>query len=115
MIYGRLELPKDLATSPKLVGLDVFASAVGVVVGFFVNEKTTVGDMADLRGRGSRETAVRLLKFQGVYVVGTAITIGVQLALLAAIGLSPAVGNLVGAAVAFPPSYMISLRTVWRV
>jgi putative flippase GtrA len=112
VLYGSPDLPSDLASSPGLVALDVFASVVGVVVGFFVNELTTVRSVA--RRKGWKDTLVRLGKFEGVYAIGSAITIGVQLALLAWLALSPAVGNIVGAILAYPVSYAISMRFVWR-
>jgi putative flippase GtrA len=114
-IYGRADLPSNFYSSPSLLGLDVTASFVGVTVGFFVNERTTArGSPGQLR-KGTKRVFVRLLKFQGVYVVGNAITIGVQLALLAAFSLPPALGNIAGAIVAYPPSYLIAMRVVWRI
>jgi putative flippase GtrA len=112
-IYGTMALPTNFASSPTLVALDVVASVLGVVVGFFVNERTTVKELNLGRG-GARKTAVRLGKFEGVYAVGSAITIGVQLALLGSLGLSPALGNVVGAIAAYPVSYYISMRVVWK-
>ena len=114
-IYGEANLPSNLYSSPPLLGLDVFASVVGVTVGFFVNERTTARGVAITKSRGRRSTAFRLAKFQGVYVVGNAITIGVQLALLATLSVSPALGNVIGAIVAYPPSYLISMRVVWNI
>jgi len=114
-IYGKVNLPSGFYSSPSLVGLDVVASFVGVTVGFFVNERTTARGAASLSKTGVRHRTVRLLKFQGVYVVGNAITIGVQLILLGAFSLSPAFGNIVGAVVAYPPSYFIAMRFVWRI
>ena len=111
-VYGSPDLPSDFASSPGLLALDVFASVVGVVVGFFVNERTTVSDVE--RRKGWRDTLVRLGKFEGVYALGSAITIAVQLALLAWLALSPAVGNVVGAIAAYPVSYAISMRFVWK-
>jgi putative flippase GtrA len=111
-MYGSPNLPSDLASSPALLALDVFASVVGVVVGFFVNERTTVRSVG--RRKGWKDTLVRLGKFEGVYALGSAITIAVQLALLAWLALSPAVGNVVGAVAAYPVSYVISMRFVWR-
>jgi putative flippase GtrA len=112
ILYGSPNLPSDFASSPGLVALDVFASIAGVVVGFFVNELTTVRSV--VRGKGWKDTMVRLGKFEGVYAIGSAITIGVQLALLAWLALSPPVGNIVGATLAYPVSYAISMRFVWR-
>lgn len=109
---GSLEVPSGYSSSPSLLALDVVAFVVGVTVGFFVNERTTVRGTLN---RGSGGTAMRLAKYQGVYVLGNAITIGTQLALLAALALSPAVGVLVGAVVAYPVSYVVSMRYVWKV
>jgi len=112
-IYGKADIPSNFASSPALLSLDISASVVGVVVGFFVNERTTVRGVSR-RERGRKDTLVRLGKFEGVYALGSAITIAVQLALLAWISLSPAVGNIIGAIAAYPVSYFISMRFVWK-
>jgi len=112
-MYGNASVPSNFASSPALLSLDIFASVVGVVVGFFVNERTTVKGVSG-REKGWKDTLVRLGKFEGVYALGSAITISVQLALLAWISLSPAFGNIVGAIVAYPVSYFISMRFVWK-
>ena len=109
-LYGTAAIPSSFASSPSLLALDVLASVLGVVVGFFVNEATTVKKLNFER----RNTALRLLKFEGVYAVGSAITIAVQLALLVVFAVSPAIGNIIGAIVAYPVSYIISMRFVWR-
>ena len=113
LINGTLELPSGYSSSPSLLAVDIFAFVIGVTVGFFVNERTTVKDAPSRENGGC--TAVRLVKYQGVYVVGNAITIGTQLVLLAAFALSPVIGVLVGAVVAYPVSYVISMRFVWKV
>jgi len=113
-IYGNANIPSNFASSPELLSLDIFASVVGVVVGFFVNERTTVKTVGR-RQEGWKDTLVRLGKFEGVYALGSAITIAVQLGLLAWMSLSPAVGNIVGAIAAYPVSYLISMRFVWKV
>ena len=110
--YGSPNLPSNFASSPGLLALDVFASAIGVVVGFFVNERTSV--KGTKRRKGWKDTLARLVKFEGVYALGSAITIAVQLALLAWLALSPVIGNIVGAIVAYPVSYAISMRFVWK-
>lgn len=112
---GTLQVPSGYSSSPSLFVLDVSAFVVGVTMGFFVNERTTVRDAPGRESGGRRGTAVRLAKYQGVYVLGNAITIGTQLALLAAFALSPALGVLVGAVVAYPVSYVVSMKFVWRV
>ena len=112
-LYGTTALPGNFASSPSLLALDIFASVVGVVVGFFVNERTTVRKM-NLERKGAKRTLLRLLKFEVVYALGSAITIMVQLALLAAFALSPALGNIAGAVAAYPVSYLLSMRAVWK-
>lgn len=112
LIYGSLQVPSSLSKSPALLATDVVAFAVGVTVGFFVNERTTVRDLS--RSNGGRGILVRLAKFQGVYVLGNVITIGTQLVLLAGFALSPAIGVIFGAIVAYPVSYVISMRFVWK-
>ena len=110
--YGSANVPSSDSSSPTLIAIDILAFLVGVSVGFFVNEKTTVKDV--VVGGVRDGVLVRQAKYQGVYILGNAITIGTQLALLAAIALSPAVGVMVGAVVAYPVSYLFSMRVVWR-
>jgi putative flippase GtrA len=112
-MYGSANVPSNFASSPELLSLDIIASVIGVVVGFFVNEKTTVRGVGR-REKGWKNTLIRLGKFEGVYALGSAITIAVQLALLAWMSLSPAVGNIIGAIAAYPVSYFISMRLVWK-
>jgi putative flippase GtrA len=113
-IYGKAEVPSNVASSPTLLALDIVASVIGVVVGFLVNERTTVRNVTTFERKGWRNTLVRLGKFEGVYALGSAITIGVQLALLATFALAPAIGSIVGAVAAYPVSYVISMRVVWK-
>lgn len=114
-VYGNLQLPGGISSSPSLLAIDVVAFLVGVTVGFFVNERTTV-KTAPIRERvGKNGLLRRLAKYQGVYILGNAITIGTQIALLAWFALSPALGVMAGAVVAYPVSYLISMRFVWEV
>ena len=59
-------------------------------------------------------TLVRVGKFEAVSALGNVVVIVVQLALLSILGVSPAIGNLVGGVVAFPVSHLISIRVVWK-
>lgn len=113
LIGGTLELPSGYSSSPSLLAVDVAAFVVGVTVGFFVNERTTVKGAFRGTAKGESGILARLAKYQGVYVLGNAITIGTQLALLDAFALSPAIGAMVGAVVAYPVSYVVSMRLVW--
>jgi putative flippase GtrA len=113
-IYGKESVPSGISSSPVLLGLDVFAFVLGVTAGFFVNERTTVRKSLSRESKGTRGVLARLARFQGVYALGNAITIGVQLALLAELSLTPVLGNVVGALAAYPVSYYLSMRVVWK-
>jgi putative flippase GtrA len=114
-IYGNPDVPSDISSSPTLVVLDVFALVTGVAVGFFLNERTTVRNLATKNGRVVESMIVRLGRFQAVSAMGNAVVIVVQLGLLAAFAISPAIGNIIGGIVAFPVTYFVSMRMVWRV
>lgn len=113
-LYGKTNVPSAIYSSPLLLALNIVAFVIGVTVGFFVNERITVRNQGEQKIGSAKKVAIRLLKFQGVYAIGNAITIGVQLALLEAFSLSPAIGNIIGAIVAFPVSYFVSMRVVWK-
>lgn len=113
-IYGTTSISGSIYSSPELLALDIFAFVVGVTAGFIVNEKTTVRKVARAEKGGTKAVLSRLGRFQGVYALGNAITIGVQLALLAEFSLSPLLGNVAGAVAAYPVSYIVSMRVVWR-
>lgn len=115
VIYGNAKVPSQIYSSPSLLGLNILAFVVGVTVGFFINERITVRNEGDQKRRNALSVGYRLLKYQGVYAVGNAITIGIQLALLDAFSISPAIGNIIGAIIAFPVSYLFSMKVVWRV
>jgi putative flippase GtrA len=114
-IYGRENVSSEIYTSTTLLGLNIFAFVVGVTVGFFINERITVRNQGAQKLGGATQVGIRLLKYQGVYALGNGITIGVQLALLGFFSLAPAIGNIIGAIIAFPVSYVISMRVVWRI
>lgn len=114
-IFGNANVPSEIYASPTLLALNIIAFVIGVTVGFFINERITVRNQGEQTNTGVLNVGYRLLKFQGVYALGNAITIGVQLALLAFISLSPAIGNIIGAIIAFPVSYFFSMRVVWRI
>ena len=111
--FGGLDVSRGTSGSPSLLALDVFALMVGVTASFLLNERTSVGNLGG-GGQGRRATASRLGKFQLVSALGNAVVIVVQLALLTFLGVSPAIGNVVGGISAFPVSYMISIRVVWN-
>src|SRR5487761_485936 len=115
-LYGNLNAPSAAYSSPTLLALNIGAFGIGVTISFFVNESITVRNQVRQRKTtGSKNVIVPLLKFQLVYLAGNAITIGVQLGFLKVFSLSPVLGNVIGAIVAFPVSYFISMRYVWKI
>jgi putative flippase GtrA len=114
VVFGKLEIPGDMSSSPSLLVLDVFVLAMGATVSFVLNERTTVRDVRTrVRESGGRFT--RLARSEGVSALGSAVVIAVQLALLAGFGLGPAIRSVAGAVVGFPISYFMSMRLVWKV
>jgi putative flippase GtrA len=110
-IYHRLIAPSDAYSSPAFVGLDVAALVIGVAVSFFLNERYTV----DARQVGAgRRLPVRLLMFEGVNGLGNITIIVVQYLLLTVLSLTPVLGNIVGAIVSYPVTYLISMHFVWK-
>jgi len=110
-LYGELTLPSAALRATDLVGLDVLSLTVGVSVSFFVNERMTFRPH-DSATAGSRST--RYLKFQAVCWTGNLGIIAIQFLLLATLGVSPVLGELVGTVVTFPVVYLISTRSVWK-
>ena len=110
LLYRSASPPQSNYLSLPLIELNIIAFFVGVTVAFFVNERVTVQGT----GGGIRQI-VRLFKYQAAYVAGNAVTLGVELGLLAVFSTPPAIGNIIGALVAFPMSYFISMKFVWKV
>jgi len=67
-----------------------------------------------VHGGGLKGLGIRLAKYQLVYLLGNAISITTQLALLYTLGITPAIGNILGSAVALPVNYTVSSILVWR-
>jgi putative flippase GtrA len=113
-VYHTLSVPSIDSFTPTLLELNALAFGIGVTVAFFLNEKISAEHQEVRGGSGAWNTTVRLLKFQLVSLAGNLVTIGVQLVLLRAFGIPPTLGNIVGAIVAFPISYFVSMKIVWR-
>jgi putative flippase GtrA len=113
-LYHNFNVPADSYSSVPLIELSILASVIGVSANFFINEAITVRN-APSRQHGMSSLTVRYLKFQAVYALGNGITIGIELGLLKTIDLSPVLGGIIGAIVAFPISYFISMRFVWKI
>jgi putative flippase GtrA len=97
-----------------IVPINVVAALTSVSIGFFLNEHLTVRGEGDHTG-GPKGVLYRLLKFQLIFALGNAISISVQLLLLNWFGVIPVIGNIVGAIVAFPVNYSVSMLYVWKI
>lgn len=113
-IYDTTKVPSIAFSSPTILALYILAFAVGVTVAFFINERVTVHNLGEQKNKSVSKVVIRLLKFQLGYLLGNVINILVALALLAYLSLSPVYGNIIGAIVAYPISYLISMRIVWK-
>lgn len=113
-LYGKFSAPGDAYSSPAFLALDVAALASGVALSFFLNEHYTVRVQRTRKDGGSSGLPVRLLKFEGVNAMGNLTIIAVQFALLATLSITPLIGNVAGAIVSYPVTYLISMRFVWK-
>jgi len=114
-LYHTTKVPSFGDSSPTILGLDVMALGIGVTAAFMLNERVTVRGQGEERRRGRGNWLVRLGKYQLSSLLGNLLIVGVQLALLATISLSPVIGSVVGAVVSYPVTYAVSMAFVWRV
>jgi putative flippase GtrA len=114
LLFGKLSPPSDAYSSPPFLALDVGVLAFGVFVAFLINERFTVKARPGGHNGVSSSRAARLLKFEGVNAMGNATVLGVQFALFAALSVAPVVGSVAGSIVAYPITYLISMRVVWK-
>ncbi len=113
--YHTTTVPSVAYSSPTILGINALAFGVGVTVAFVINERITVkGESADT-SKGRANWFVRWCKYQLASLLGNIIIILVQLSLLATISLSPVVGNVLGAIISYPVTYVVSMHFVWRV
>jgi putative flippase GtrA/xanthosine utilization system XapX-like protein len=114
LIFRRFSVSGADASSPTLVELNIVAFVVGIGAAFFINERITV-NASNQKNEGKKNSVVvRLLKYEGINGIGNAGTILVQLLLLWVFAVSPVVGNIVGAIVTYPITYLVSMRFVWK-
>jgi putative flippase GtrA len=97
--------------------LTVLAFGVGATAAFVVNERVTFKDKS--RSKRKKEMQAhwfeRWGKFQLACLLGNVIIVMIQLSLLATISLSPAFGHIIGSAVTYPITYIISSHFVWEI
>ena len=114
-IYHSTQVPGFENSSLIILGLDALALGIGDTVGFIINEHATVNGQGEQRRKGRVNWLVRWSKYQLATLLGNLMVVGVQLALLATISLSPIYGNIVGATVSYPVTYIVSMHFVWSV
>jgi putative flippase GtrA len=113
-LYGKFTAPGSAYSSPTFLSIDVAALALGVALSFFLNERFTVKVHKDHKHGGFHSRPARLLKFEGVNALGNLAIIVVQFALLLTLSVTPVIGNVVGAIVSYPITYLISMHFVWK-
>lgn len=106
ILFNFLRLHNLLAVSPAFIA--------GVAVEFVINEFWTTRGQGVHGGKLSG-LIVRLLKFEVLNLLGTAIAVGTQYALFLWFGLQPLIGNIIGSAIAFPFNYVIQLKITWNI
>ena len=112
-LYGRFTAPSNAYSSAVFLSIDVAALALGVAASFFLNERFTV-DVGQIKKDGATNSLpARLLKFEGVNAMGNLTILVVQFILFWTVSLTPVIGNIVGAIVSYPVTYLISMHFVW--
>ena len=113
VFYRTIDVPSAAYSSPTILGLNALAFGTGVTVAFVINEGVTVRGQSEKRRRGWASWLVRWCKYQLASLLGNVVIVGVQLALLATVSLSPVFGNVAGAIVSYPVTYLVSMHFVW--
>ncbi|MCL5440179.1 MAG: GtrA family protein [Candidatus Thermoplasmatota archaeon] len=103
-----------IAGKANIVTIDVVAAATSIALGFFLNDAWTTRN-AGYHPKGTRITAIRLIAYEGVYALGNVIAYSIQLFLLYEYQVNPLLGNLVGAIVATPFNYLVTMKLIWRI
>jgi putative flippase GtrA len=114
-LYHSIQVPDILGSSLNVLGLDAIGLVVGNTFAFLLNERVTVRRLGHSVGKGWHDGSVRWGKYQLTSLLGSVVIVAVQLALLAAVSLSPILGSVVGGIVAFPVSYVVSMHVVWGI
>lgn len=99
---------------PNLLAVEILAMVLSVTLGYFLNEIWTSRGMG-WHGKGIAGVSFRLAVYQLIYATGNAISISIQLYLFYYHGIDVLVGNILGAAVATPVNYVLSMTLVWRI
>jgi putative flippase GtrA len=112
--YNTTKIPSETYSSFTILGLNALAFGLGVTIAFVINERVTVSGESEQRS-GLVSWFGRWGKYQLASLLGNVITVLIQLVLLAAMSLSPVFGNIIGAVVSYPLTYIVSMRFVWKI
>lgn len=99
---------------PNLLFVEALAMVLSVSLGYFLNEIWTSRGKG-WHGKGIYGILVRLMIYQVIYLAGNAVSISIQLYLYYYHGISVLLGNILGAAVATPLNYLMTMTLVWRI
>ena len=89
----------------------LYASAVAIEVSIISN--FVLNDLWTFRDRRHGHIVVRMLKFNGLMLIGLVVNLGILFAGTAYLGISYAISNLIGIAAAFILRYWLSIRFAW--
>jgi putative flippase GtrA len=114
-IYHTMSVPGLATSSFVILGLDLLALGTGDTVAFVINERFTVKNRTSRRSRFGVGWLTRWFEYQITAMMGNLVIMTVQIVLLVTLALSPLYGEVAGAIVSYPTTYIISMRLVWRV
>ena len=115
LLYHSIRVPSFSNSSLSILELDALALGIGDTVAFLINERVTVRGLGEERKKGRLHWSVRWGEYRLTALAGNLMIVVVQLTCLATISLSPVFGNMIGAVVSYPVTYVVSMRYVWRV
>jgi putative flippase GtrA len=115
LLYNSFRVPSFGSSSLSILELDAVALGIGDTVAFLLNERVTVRGLGEERRKGRLHWSVRWGEYQLTSLLGNAMMVSIQLTLLATVSLSPVFGNIVGAVISYPVTYVATMRLVWRV
>ena len=102
-----------LAALENLVAV-IPAFLVGVCVEFSMDELWTTRHQG-VHTAGVTAFLYRMGKFQILNLAGTSLAVFIQYLLFVLFTLTPLIGNIIGAAFAFPINYYIQMRSTWKI
>jgi len=115
VLYRTIKVPSFSQSGLNILGLDALALGIGDTVAFVINERVTVKGLGEEKRKGRLRWSIRWSEYQLTSLLGNAMVVGIQLSLFATTSLSPVFGNVVGALVSYPVTYVVSMHYVWRV